>query len=181
MMRYLLFLLLFVSLVCGAAVYMQTDSNGNVSYSDSPSPNAKQIDVPAPSTIQTAPAVTTKAKGGGDAASAGALGPTPHKPYTQFQITSPQDQQTFQNQRDIPVELDANPRLQRGDGIQLYVDGAKYRDPWFSQHAAIYLLDRGTHTIYAVLLDNTGAPLKQSNAVTIYIHYAALGGGGGGG
>ena len=178
-MKYFLFLLLCVSLVCGAAVYMQTDSNGNVAYSDAPSPNAKQIDVPAPSTIETAPAVTTKPRdNGGGAGDAGALGPTPHKPYTQFGITSPQDQQTYQNQRDIPVEFDANPRLQRGDSIQVYVDGAKYRDPWFSQHAAIYLLNRGTHTVSAVLLDNTGAPLKQSNAVTIYIHYAALGGGG---
>jgi hypothetical protein len=173
-MRYLLLLLMFVSLVCAAAVYMQTDSNDNVSYSDTPSPNAKQVDVPMPSTIQTAPAVTTKHKV--DESEAQGLGPTEHQPYTEFEIASPQDQQTFQNTRDIPVELDAAPRLQKGDSIQLFVDGAKYRDPWFTQHTAIYLLDRGTHTITAELMDDKGQPLKTSNTVTVFIHYAALGG-----
>jgi hypothetical protein len=175
-MKFILLLLLFVSLVCGAAVFMQTDSNGNFSYSDSPSPNAKQIDVPMLSTIQTAPAVTARRKGPDGESQPGGLGPTLHQPYTQFQIVSPQDQQTFQNQRDIPVELDAMPRLQKNDSIQLYVDGVKYREPWFSQHCEIYLLDRGTHTVYAELLDSDGAALKTSNSVTIFIHYHSVGG-----
>jgi hypothetical protein len=174
-MKYLILLLLSVSLVCGAAVYMQTDANGNVSYSDSPSPNAKMVDVPTPSTIQTStPQKKTHASSEGE--DAPALGPTPHQAYTDFTIRSPEDQQTFQNQREIPVEVSATPHLQKNDSIQLYVDGKKYREPWFTQHMEIYQVDRGTHTISAELLDGTKVALKTSNTVTIYIHYAALGG-----
>jgi hypothetical protein len=174
-MRYLIFLLLSVSLACGAAVYMQTDKTGNVSYSDSPSPNSQQVDIPEPSTIQTGTIPSTKKVAASDDQPAAPIGgPTPHTPYTDFTIVSPEDQQTFQNQRDIPVEVEMQPRLQKGDSVQLYVDGQKYRDPWFSPHLAIYLLDRGSHTLYATLLDEGGHVLKTTSQITIFVHYASI-------
>jgi hypothetical protein len=178
-MKYFLFLLLFVSLVCCATVYMQTDKNGDTTYSDSASPNAVAIVVPEGGSISSAPpppppkADKNSLASGGDAP---ALGPIPYKPYTSFTLTSPVDQQTFQNQRDIPVEFSMEPALQRQDSIQVYVDGVPNRQPWSTPHAAIYQVDRGTHTIYAELLDNSKKVVKRSNTVTVFIHYAALGG-----
>ena len=70
--------------------------------------------------------------------------------------------------------------MQQQDSIQLYLDGMPYRDPWFTPHTALYQVNRGSHTVYGVLLDSKRKVIKQSNAVTIYIHYAAIGGSGGG-
>jgi hypothetical protein len=182
-MRYILFLLLFVTLVCGAAVYMQVNKDGSVSYSDSPSVNAVQIDVPEGSTVSGPPPPPAKkqiAQNDNAAAPPGALGPTPYLPYTAFVIETPVDQQTFQNQRDIPIEFTLAPPLQGQDSIQLYVDGKRYRDPWFTPHTAIYQEERGTHTVYGELLDSHKKVIKTSNTITIYVHFAAVGASGGG-
>jgi hypothetical protein len=178
-MRYFLFLLLFVTLVCGAAVYMQVDKNGGVSYSDNPSENATVVNVPQINTVSTPqPPVLKKIKNANTAnQEAPPLGPTKHVDYSDFSITSPQDQQTFQNERDIPVEVNLVPALQLNDTIQLYVDGKKYRDPWATPHLEIYLLDRGQHTVSADLLDDHGIAVLHSNTVTIFVHYHSIGGG----
>jgi len=171
-MRYVLLLLLFFTIVCGATVYMQVDKNGAVSYSDSPSPNAQVVDVPQASSIQTAiPQRRAASPGGKNAAPAQMLGPTEHKDYSGFSILAPVDQATFQNERDIPVEVNVVPSLQQNDSIQLYVDGVKYREPWNTPHMEIYQLDRGVHTISADLLDDHFKVLMHSNAITIFVHY----------
>lgn len=186
-MRYILLLLCFVSLVCYAAVYMQVDKNGAVSYSDSATPTSVAVDVPEGNTVSAPeppqsktrnvknPSIGPNKDGGWDVNPAV---PASYLPYTSFTIVSPVDEQTFQNQRDIPVEFALEPKLQQRDTIQLYVDGKPYREPWATQHAAIYQVDRGTHTIYAELLDKDRKMLKTSNTVTIFIHYASTNGAG---
>jgi hypothetical protein len=188
MKYFLLAIILLVSITCGAAIYMQHDANGNVSYSDMPSPNALRVDLPPPTTTQfstpQAPpvnsnAVTNKAsvekgkKGGADAGNADA---DTHQPYTVFFISSPTDQQTFQNQRDLPVEISITPALQKGDSIQLSVDGAKLGGPRETTHFQLNQMPRGSHQVTATLLDENQGEIRQASPISFFVHYAAVGG-----
>jgi hypothetical protein len=159
---------------------MQVDSNGNTVYSDIPSAQAKQLDIstgankehqpPAPKPVNTS--VTKSATD--EAVSEAVEKDDVKKPYTAFSISSPVEQDTFQNQRDIPVEIKIDPELQKGDTIQLMVDGQANGGAQASTHLQVHQLDRGTHQVYAVLFDGQ-KQLRESNRVTFYVHYAHVG------
>jgi hypothetical protein len=181
--RYLILVtFLLFSLTCAAAIYMQQDKNGDVSYSDMPSPNALRVDLPPAPTTQfttppAAPAASklnpkdkTSEKSTADAATS-----DDHVPYTAFFISSPVEQQTFQNQRDVGVDVSITPALQKGDTIQLYIDGNKQGPAASTTHFQVNQLPRGTHQASATLLDVNKATLKQAATVNFFVHYAAVG------
>ncbi len=179
-MKYTLFvLLILISLIGYADIYMQTDKNGNTTYSDVPtSDKAIKIEAPEVNTTSSTTSATTPSN-----ASAGAqtlpsnqmISTEAKKPYTAFVISSPADQATIQNQPAISVNVSVTPSLQEGDVVQIYLDGS----PWGkSLHATQFTFtapDRGTHQISAKLLDKNGQTLKDTPSNTIYVHHAALG------
>jgi hypothetical protein len=187
-MRYfLLMVILLISLTCGAAIYMQKDANGNISYSDMPSPNALRVDLPPPTVTQfstpVAPPVNkniaskeSKNANNKNSADANAAAADGHEAYSVFFISSPIDQQTFQNQRDLPVEVSITPGLQKGDSIQFILDGAKVGEPTATTHYQLNQLPRGSHQVGEILLDANKSELRQAPPVSFFVHYAALGG-----
>jgi hypothetical protein len=183
-MKTILFIsLLIFSLIGSAAIYMQTDKNGQVTYSDTPTPGAQIITLsgttPTPTTAsKPAHAATTSAPPTSttDVQAATREEITPRVPYTKFMIDSPVDNQTITNQNTIPVVLLLSPGLQKGDTAQIYVDGTAAGSPAASTNLELPRIDRGTHQLYAVLLDENNHPLKQSQTITVYIHYAQVGG-----
>jgi hypothetical protein len=183
-MRYfLLVIFLLISLTCGAAIYMQKDANGNITYSDMASPTATRVDLPPAPTTTFAPAAPAAAKSktsntASTTPDAPATDSDQHVDYTAFFINSPTDQQTFQNQRDVAVDISVTPALQKGDAIQIIVDGNKVGPPAASTHFQVNQLPRGTHQVSAELLDGNKAVLKQAPAINFFVHYAALGGAG---
>jgi hypothetical protein len=182
MKYFLLMVILLISLTSAAAIYMQQDANGNISYSDMPSPNALRVDLPPPTTTQfttptAAPPVSKNTANSGPKNSTNNnTTAEEHEPYTVFAISSPTDQQTFQNQRDLSVEISITPALQKGDSIQFILDGAKVGEPITATHFQLNQLPRGTHQIAATLLDENKSELRQAPSVTFFVHYAALGG-----
>lgn len=168
-MRYFLMLiLLFTSLVCLAAIYLQKDTEGNFIYSDTPlAPNAQPINSTQRSSTlpvlePATPPVTPLQKN------------TKNKPYTTFLIISPTNQETIQNQPTITISIHIEPKLQPGDKIQLYIDGKMWGNPEASTQITLDHIDRGMHQLYATLLNQNGASIKQSNSVTLYVHYASV-------
>lgn len=156
------------------AVYTQTDENGNVTYSDMPLKNSQLVVIPEVNTTasQQPPKKTmTNTPSTPSPSSSGETKIT----YTTFTMTSPIDQQTFQNQRAIPVEIKIEPALQTGDKIQLYVDGKPYGTAMESTTLTTQQLERGSHTISAALIDRAQTVLKQTGTATIYVQYARLG------
>ncbi len=183
-MKYLAAIILFfLSCVCFAAIYLQTDPEGNVVYSDTPGENATTIVLPngennisipkTPASSSTAPANSGPAMtaSGPEAAPTGG----PHKAYTTFLITDPSDQATFQNQRDIPVTIKMDPPLQEGDKVQLYVDGLP-SGPASGDltQLAIHQVDRGQHQLSAAILDAEDHVLNKTDNLTFFIHYSAI-------
>lgn len=98
--------------------------------------------------------------------------------YKSMKFTNIVNDQTFWNQRDIPVTIETDPTLQPGDKIQLYVDGKSFGNPVDSNSLTVTNLDRGQHQLEAKVIDKNGQELISTGSTTIYIHYAALGGSG---
>jgi hypothetical protein len=181
-MRMRLSYLLLLSSVSAAAdtIYKQTDNNGNIVYTDTPQKNTQTIIIPSETTpsISSAPAAPpahTSAVIGAPTPATGDTATETRVTYTTFALISPADQETFQNQRLIPVKVLIEPKLQTGDKTQLYVDGKPYGDPAEGSDLTVNQLDRGSHTLSAVIVDTGNLILKSTNTITINVQYARLG------
>lgn len=164
---FLAMLFLLYSLACNADIYQQTDVDGNTIYSDTPNQNAEKLSIPTGNTI---PSILKKPT----AIEQNPSNTTPQPSYTSFTISSPSDQSTFQNQHEISVIVHTVPELQNGDKVQLMLDGAAYGEAKASTQLTLSQVNRGTHTLYAVLLNPKEVVLQKTNSITLYIHYAAL-------
>lgn len=164
--------LLFATMTCIASdVYTETDSQGNVVFSDTPlSDHSKKM---TESEIQQS---STTVKSNQESQPIADPNPAEEKlntnkqPYTEFVIASPVDQQTIQNQPTISVSIKLTPALQEGDKIQVFLDGR----PWGAANATTSFQfpqpDRGIHTISAKLIDSNQLVLNQTKTITVYIH-----------
>lgn len=180
-MRYFLLLLFLIPLCGNATVYTQTDSNGHTVYSDTPFQNSQPIDIPNSASTITTPTEKTQSQQTLSTSAISTKEIDTHQPYTLFTMTNPIDQQTFQNQREIPVEVSTKPDLQKGDKIQLYLDGQAYGDAATSTHLMMNQVERGSHTVSAAIVSESKTVLKQTPAITIFVLYAHLGTGSTGG
>lgn len=165
-MQYLIFLLLFFSITSYAALYQSQDNQGNTTYSDQPLPGSTEVTQPNAATITRTNTTTA----------------TPIKPvntantsvtYKTFAFITPQDQGTIQNQPDITVKLSIEPALQAGDKVQLMLDGKPWGNPEASASINMHLVERGVHTLAAVLLDKNQKTIKETATITIYVHRAS--------
>lgn len=168
-MRYLLliFSLSIASMSYATTIYTQTDQNQNTTYSDTPlsGEGVSHVETLSTPALSNSPSNTSTPSTSTDEVK---------KPYTQFSITSPTDQQTFQNQRTITIEVKIEPDLQKGDKLKAYVDGAPYGKESSSNKIDLEQINRGAHQIYVVLMDSNNTILKKSNTVTVFIHYASI-------
>lgn len=173
-MRYFLFIFASIFVIkTFAGVYTYTDSQGNVVFTDSPQSNSnaqrlttedigQPVVVPRP-TAQTAEATNNTAAD------------SENQQYTSLQIVSPKDQETFQNQPNIKVEVATLPPLQKGDKIQIFLDGVAWGPAQPIIRFSFLRPDRGTHTISAKLLDKNQKVLLETKPITVFIHQAHLG------
>jgi len=165
--------LLLVSLFCTAAfgqqAYRWTDENGQVHYSDRPSPGATQIQLRG---VQGyAPAVQPQAQ---QAAGAESEQPTVRE-YTAFNVISPGQQETLWNigaVLDVQVELE--PGLQPGHHLGAYLDGQLIDVRALSTQFQLPDVFRGTHTLQAVVLDASGEEMLRSLAVTFMVMQTSM-------
>jgi hypothetical protein len=158
----LLFVTLFLLTSVSAEVYRSLDENGNVIFTDKPSPDAEKIKIDKVQTISP-PAVEDFEY------------TPPEKPategYTKLEITSPQNNQTFTGGAgDVAVNILIEPALdtKQGDHLILTMDGEKQANSSptsFSFHN----VDRGTHTMKVDIVNKGGKSLKSSATVTFFV------------
>lgn len=173
-MKYLLFFfLLSISLACCAVIYLQIDKKGNPIFSDTP------IGLPAnilivPEVNQMTPPMPITALPKTSVEPSNDIVVEARKPYMQFDFTSPVDQETIQNQPTISVSLHVAPPLQEDDVIQIYLDGNAWGNAQPNTHFEFTAPYRGTHTLFAKILDKNQRILKQTKNITIYVHQAHI-------
>src|SRR5439155_12553233 len=161
------------SLVCSLAlagtVYKWVDENGVVHYSDQPHLNAQQVSVPA---AQTYKAGDMPASPGGPAVPPG---PAQPPPYQGCAIAQPTDEQTLTSVDSLSIIVRTDPALRPGDQIFLLLDGQPLNGGVATgSQFTLTPLDRGTHTLQAVVRDSAGALMCQTPGVTYNVHQPSI-------
>ena len=169
MMRTLLFTLfsLACSLALAATVYKWVDENGTVHYSDQPHPNAQKVQVQA---AQTYPATATPSQAAA-VANANAGNETAERSYRGCAIVSPQDGTQVANVDSLSVSVRTDPTVHAGDQIFILMDGTALNggNPTGTQFS-ISPVDRGSHTLQAVVRDAAGNLMCQTPGITVDVH-----------
>ena len=157
------------SLALAATVYKWVDEKGVVHYSDQPHPNAQVVSVPA---AQTYKAGEMPVAPGGPA-----VPPAPAQPppYQGCAIAQPTDDQTFTNADSLSVIVRTDPALRPGDQIFLMLDGQPLNGGVATgSEFTLTPLDRGTHTLQAVVRDGAGSLMCQTSGVTYNVHQPSI-------
>lgn len=170
MKKTVMVILLSVGALIGHAGIYESDSNqGTVTYTDTPTPDSKPVDVSGTGSTISAPPVTQSAGNSGitvnEKASAGM--------YSTFMIVSPQDQQNTQGQSPIPVKIRLEPALKTGNKIQLFIDGQAFGAPFAGLDSALSGVKRGEHQLSAAIVDANNAIVQQSNSLTLHVHHTS--------
>ena len=159
MSRRLLLLFVTVPLLLGARVYQNVEPDGSVSYTDRPSPGAKEVEMLPLPTYQ-APAVPSPAE---DAA----VKEAPFR-YTSFAIERPRSEEALrQNVGNVDVEMLLKPPLQESmaHSIVVFVDGMPVLKNETSSRVQLTNIDRGRHTLQASVVDADGKELIRAAPV----------------
>ena len=167
-MRILLLIIIFclASVVAAKDVYRHVDENGNIVYSDTPTPGAEKISIDEIQTVapgEVPQFVYTPA-------------PKDVSAYTNLAIVSPENNSVIQSdETNITVNAVVEPvlNLRAGHYLVVYLDGneaASGTSPQFM----LTNLERGTHTVNIAIMDQAGKQVMSSPAVsfTLYQHSA---------
>lgn len=178
----LVFTMLLAPVLSHAKIYKTVDEDGNVAYSDTPPADAA---VRAESTIeleinntynaeQSTPVPTNdpiKGSRPGDIISAddSAVPANSAATYQTIAITAPAaDANLRSNSGDVTLSISLQPGLVPGDQVRFFLDG-KPVGTVTGTSLSLTNIDRGTHTLAAVVLDGAGKPRISSNTSSFSI------------
>lgn len=159
-MRAILFTLMSVlcTVAFAATVYKWVDENGVTHYSDQPHENAQKVQVAAPQTYKSQPVRAPQSASKPESRTSD---------YINCDVVSPGNEETLPNAYSVTAAVQVNPQPHDGDRLVVLLDGAPVPGfPPGGGQMTIADLDRGTHTLQAVVQDQSGKPLCQSPNVT---------------
>ncbi|MDX1433895.1 MAG: DUF4124 domain-containing protein [Gammaproteobacteria bacterium] len=158
-------LLIALALASGAAqaekVYKVIQPDGTVEFTDDPRPGETATEVKV-EPLNTTPPLATPAQEAGLESSTTSSGQT----YSEFRITSPDDNAALRvNNGNVDVDLALEPPLRSGDTIDIMLNGTVVGG---GKQTAITLsnVDRGSHTVQAVVKNGAGEVVARSNTVS---------------
>lgn len=162
---------MFAAFAAGAApAWRWVDANGIVHYSDTPVEGAVRIDLPEGRGI--APAASSRPAAPPQAP---ASVQEPTQRYTQFDIVSPAQQETFWNTGgNLTVQIALQPVLQQGHRLDILLDGTPQNFSATGTSMTLSEVFRGIHTIQAVILDGSGSEVLRSQPVQFMIQQTSL-------
>ncbi|MEZ5537231.1 MAG: DUF4124 domain-containing protein [Thiolinea sp.] len=169
-------LLLFSSML-SAEVYRWTDANGRTVFGDDPPAQIKAKPVELqPLTIadsydsgekqnNSASAVTDEEEADKTAETVD---------YKNFKVTSPAKGEAIRaNNGNVLVRLELEPALQDGHGIVVYLDG-KQAASGDATTFSLENIDRGSHSLFAVVHDANDEVLKNTESVSFDLLRASV-------
>ena len=92
------------------------------------------------------------------------------------EILSPPIDRTFRNNEKVSVRINVRPRLASASGheTRVFLDGDLLSDYGSSMNFQIRDLERGAHTLEAVLMDIAGRELARSEVRTFFVQKASI-------
>lgn len=181
-MKHAWLLLLIFILPAQAEIYRWVDDDGNVVFSDEPHANAEKIEV-SPSTVYTPQENIEDADEDDDILKLSPDEPPtveeaqPAVPDYQLRIVAPaNDESIWVNNGNVTVDMIVEPQLdaERGDLIELQLDGSQVATPQAGTTFQLNNLSRGTHNLSAHVIDSNGNRLTTSANVTFHLHRASV-------
>jgi len=160
----LLVMIFFMSLPVSAEVYRSVDEDGNVIYSDQPSPGAEKIKLDKIQTVD-APAVKPSATGEGSGKG------NEDNAYTGVAIQRPGSGDAIRtNDGNIVVSVSVSPQLKvrNGHKVVVYLDGNE-ASRGTSMQFDLENLDRGTHSLAAAVVDGKGSEMIRSAPISFTV------------
>jgi len=157
----LLFFIMTLLTSVSAEVYRTLDEEGNVVFTDKPSPDAEKIKIDKIQTVSPPPVEEFEYS---------PPGKTTEVVYTKLEIISPEDDQVFTgNTVDVTVNIMVQPELNAAQGhrLLLSMDGNKQEDS-----SSIFKFtnpDRGMHTVNVDIVNKDGKSLKSSAPVSFSV------------
>jgi len=147
-------------------LWMWKDQSGVTHYSDRPVPGAKKVEVShrEPPPAAAAPPAASRA-----APPAKPAEPTPVE-YRSLEIWQPENGESFFGaDATVDVRMRSEPELAEGDRLLLYLDGKLVEGDAASLEYNLSELDRGVHSIAAVILDRQGNEKIRSEPRVFHI------------
>jgi hypothetical protein len=160
--------------VSGAPAWTWVDANGQVHYSDTPVPGAKRIELSSAQSFgsgQQRPqtAAETSRPAAGDKTTGAA------QRYRTLNIVSPKQQETLWNVGGtVSVQVEMDPPLQSGHRLDLYVDGERRNLNTTSTELSLDGMNRGVHTVQAVVFDASGGEVQRSPTTTFMVQQTSI-------
>jgi len=150
-----------------ADIYKTVDEDGKVIFTDTPKDKkAEPVDLPEVNTQPAIP-ITIKLSPPKDEKKKEERKPGDYK----ITMTAPANETTVtMGQMTLASKVTITPELEDGHKIQFYLDSTKQGKASTATNYTYKDLYRGTHSIHAAIVDKKGKVLKQSEAVTIYVH-----------
>jgi hypothetical protein len=149
-------------------IYRWVDRNGVVHYSDQPGPGAERITVSG-SVARPAEEPETPELYSPDRPPDGAPGAA----YQSISITSPaMDEAFFGADADVDVQIALDGELQPGHEIALYLDGQRAGND--GPTATLSGVGRGTHSLRAAVIDESGNTLLTSPDITFHVRQPSI-------
>lgn len=171
-----LILALFISLVVFSqagfteTVYKGKDADGNVLFSDKPLPDSEKIEIKPAQTYTPAPLPKDGSKNKSE-------GPAEVSHY-EVSILEPANDQTMTTDiQSVRVSISVRPELQKGDKVQLFLNGKPFGQLSDSLNFALPRLDRGSYEVKArVVSEKDPAKVKGESApITFFQRRTSVG------
>lgn len=156
-----------------------TDANGVVHYSDVPAPGAVQVGLTVsqgqPGSAPPVPNTGYGESEGGDGGTRGGASQASDQTYTSLEIVKPENGASyFEADSVVTVQISPNPALAAGDGVYLYLDGARVGDSDTALGYTLQNVVRGQHTLASAIYDGQGNEKIRSQPVTFYMKQATI-------
>jgi hypothetical protein len=177
-MRSILFTLMWFA--CAAAVagdnskssvYKWVDESGVIHYSDQPHENATKVQIAAPQTYGGGGKAAKRSGGHSTSSSAPA---SDSQGYQRCTVTQPANDQAFSNTDSVSASVALEPGQRAGDQIYLMLDGQRVPGLPTASSQFTVPVERGTHTLQAVVQDSSGQVVCRSAGVTFHVHQPSV-------
>jgi hypothetical protein len=153
---------IFFSGAASAQVFKWVDADGRTQFSDRPQPSAEIVNLPGTASARSADqSVTTD----------GALQAAELGPYTEFEIVSPEPNQTLRSAQDnVPIGLVLVPSLIAGHLLEFVVDGTSIAvDKSAGTQINLTGVAYGSHQTQAQIRDDRGIIVARTRPVSFQL------------
>ena len=166
----LILILFFASSASAHQLYRHVGPNGEVYFTDQPSPDSVPVEI---SPVNVIPALPSRVNS-----------PEIEKPeaplasYKYFNILSPtEDQGVRANDGNVIINFSLQPALKPGHSIKLNLDGeyGNLVQAGESLTVNLFNVSRGLHTVQAFVMDSNGNMLMHDGPISFYVLRVAAG------